>query len=62
MRPIGEYKPIFPTPGGGMTIERIPEMLSLYGDDVMLLIGGDMIGSSPDLAANARKFLATMGR
>jgi len=29
-----------PTPGGGMTLERVPEILRLFGRDVVLLIGG----------------------
>lgn len=48
--------PIFPTPGGGMPLERIAEMLALYGKDVIFLIGGSLYARSPDLTANA-KFL-----
>ncbi|MFM1986324.1 MAG: hypothetical protein RIS18_541 [Actinomycetota bacterium] len=31
---------IWPSPGGGMTIERIPEIINFYGNDTILLIGG----------------------
>ena len=34
--------PAFPAPGGGMSLERVPEMLRFYGDDVCLLIGGSL--------------------
>lgn len=40
--PMGNVAPIFPTPGGGMTVQRVPEMLDFYGEDVVLLIGGDL--------------------
>lgn len=40
-----------PTPGGGMTLERVPEMLDLFGRDVVLLIGGAL--HRGDLRANA---------
>ena len=32
-----------PVPAGGMSLERIPEMLDFYGPDVMLLIGGALL-------------------
>jgi ribulose-bisphosphate carboxylase large chain len=60
--PLGNYPPIFPTPGGGMTLERIPDLLALYGKEVMFLMGGGLYGRSPDLVANARYFLDLVGQ
>ncbi len=40
--PMGHIKSIFPTPGGGMTFDRIPEMLEVYGRDVIFLMGGGL--------------------
>ncbi len=34
-----------PVPAGGMTVERVPEMLEFYGSDVMLLIGGGLLAA-----------------
>jgi ribulose-bisphosphate carboxylase large chain len=59
---MGQYQPIFPAPGGGMTMEKIPDMLELYGDDVMFLMGGGLYGHSPDLVENVRYFLSLVGR
>jgi ribulose-bisphosphate carboxylase large chain len=59
---MGQYRPIFPAPGGGMTLEKIPDMLELYGDDVMFLMGGGLYGHSPDLVKNVRYFLSLVGR
>src|SRR6202040_2651422 len=33
-------RPSLPVPAGGMTLDRVPEMLDFYGPDAMLLIGG----------------------
>ena len=55
--PMGEIKPIFPTPGGGMSLERVPEMLDLYQRDVVFLIGGGLLRHSPDIVENCRYFL-----
>lgn len=48
--------PIFPTPGGGITMENISEMVQLYGDDVIYLVGGGLFRHSNDLAENCRHF------
>lgn len=34
-----------PVPAGGMTPERVPEMLDFYGPDAMLLIGGGLLAA-----------------
>lgn len=54
--PMGHLKPILPMPGGGMTIESIPEMLEVYGQDVILLISGGLFSAGPDLVENCHRF------
>jgi ribulose-bisphosphate carboxylase large chain len=54
--PMGHIKPIFPAPGGGMTISRVPEMLEVYGRDVIFLVGGGLHKQGPDLVENGRYF------
>lgn len=39
---LGDLRPTIPAPAGGMTLERIPEMVEFYGRDVALLIGGEL--------------------
>lgn len=34
---------ILPSPGGGMTLNRIPELYQTYGDDAVYLIGGSLL-------------------
>lgn len=40
--PLGPARPILPAAGGGITVERVPELRATYGDDLCLLIGGDL--------------------
>ncbi len=54
--PMENIAPIFPTPAGGMSLERVPEMRAMYGRDVMLLIGGGLRSHSPDLVENCHYF------
>jgi ribulose-bisphosphate carboxylase large chain len=59
---LGHYAPIFPTPGGGMTLEKVPDMLALYGNEVIFLIGGALYSRSANLVENAAYFLSLVGR
>lgn len=34
-----------PVPAGGMTLQRVPELLDFYGADAMLLIGGSLLSA-----------------
>ncbi len=55
--PLGGAAPALPAPGGGMSIDRVPELVDAYGRDVVLLIGTDLFrGGTP--RANAERFLA----
>jgi len=54
--PMGHLKPIFPAPGGGMSLDRVPEMLETYGQDLIFLIGGGLFKHGPDLVENCRHF------
>ena len=51
-RPRHGLAPALPTPGGGMSIDRAPELLDAYGPDTLFLIGGDLRrGNDPRRAA-----------
>ena len=41
--PWGRLLPTLPVPAGGMLLERIEELLDFYGNDTMLLIGGNLL-------------------
>jgi len=55
---MGHLKPIFPAPGGGMTLERIPELMKVYGKEVLFLMGGGLFKPGRSLADNCKAFLA----
>lgn len=50
-----------PVPAGGMTVERVPELLRFYGSDVMLLIGGSLLQAGDALAARTQAFVRSTG-
>jgi ribulose-bisphosphate carboxylase large chain len=58
--PWGGLKDTVPVPAGGMTPERVPEMLQFYGKDVMLLIGGGLLAAGARMRDEAAKFQATV--
>jgi len=39
----GLGRAILPSPGGGMSIDRLPDMLDLYGEDCVYLLGGSLL-------------------
>ncbi len=47
-----------PVPAGGMTTDRVPEMLDFYGADVMLLIGGALLDAREHLTEATAAFVA----
>jgi ribulose-bisphosphate carboxylase large chain len=53
---MGHLRPIFPAPGGGMSLDRVPEMIETYGQDLIFLIGGGLFKHGPDLIENCRHF------
>lgn len=55
--PWGQIRPALPVPAGGMTVERVEEMLGLYGPETMLLIGGNLLAAGDNLLARTREFV-----
>jgi ribulose-bisphosphate carboxylase large chain len=51
-------RPCVPVPAGGMTRERVPDMLDFYGVDVMLLIGGALLETGARLVEATSAFVA----
>jgi ribulose-bisphosphate carboxylase large chain len=51
-----------PVPAGGMTRERVPEMLDFYGVDIMLLIGGALLEAGPRLVEATAGFVTQVHR
>lgn len=51
---MGGPKAIVPAPGGGMNLDRVPEMREAYGQDVMYLIGGALLQDTDIVSASRR--------
>jgi ribulose-bisphosphate carboxylase large chain len=45
-----------PVPAGGMTLQRVPEILDFYGSDTMLLIGGNLLQARERITEEAAAF------
>jgi ribulose-bisphosphate carboxylase large chain len=45
-----------PVPAGGMTLERTGEILDFYGNDTMLLIGGNLLLAGDRVTEEAQRF------
>ncbi len=54
-RPMGQLKPVFPAPGGGITLDTIPELLQFYDNDVIYIMGGGLHENHAPIE-NCRKF------
>ena len=50
-------RPCVPVPAGGMTRDRVPEMLDFYGVDIMLLIGGALLEAGAQLVDATSAFV-----
>jgi ribulose-bisphosphate carboxylase large chain len=53
-------RPVMPVPAGGMSVERVPDMVRFYGSDAMLLIGGSLLTAGDALLARTREFVQTV--
>jgi ribulose-bisphosphate carboxylase large chain len=53
-------RPALPVPAGGMSVERVPEIVRDYGADTVLLIGGSLLIAREQLAERSRAFVAAV--
>jgi ribulose-bisphosphate carboxylase large chain len=53
-RPFAGLPASLPAPGGGMSPDRVPELIDFYGRDVVLLIGGELHRTGDPRAASER--------
>lgn len=56
----GGMPPIFPSPAGGMTFEKVAPMKQFYGSDVAFLMGGGLFTVTDDLPANCKTFVSML--
>lgn len=51
-----------PVPAGGMSVERVPELLGFYGRDTLLLIGGSLYAAGARMLERSREFVDAVKR
>lgn len=56
-KPWGQLPAIAPVPAGGMSVARVPEMLEVYGQDTILLIGGALLTAGAALYERSCEFV-----
>jgi ribulose-bisphosphate carboxylase large chain len=60
--PLHSLLPALPIAAGGMSVERVPELLGFYGPDTMLLLGGSLYRAGPALLDRSREFVDAVKR
>ncbi len=55
--PWHKLRGALPVPAGGMTVDRVDEMVATYGKDTMLLIGGGLLSARERLLEQSRDFV-----
>lgn len=51
---------ILPSPGGGMSIERLPDMMRHYGEDCVYLLGGSLLRYGPKIGDAIREMRSAL--
>jgi len=54
--PLGDLAPGWPCPAGGMTLDRIPDMVGQFGNDTVLLIGGALLTAAKSVREGTELF------
>ncbi len=62
LEPWGRLKPAAPMPAGGMTLDRVPELLDFYGHECILLIGGGLLADPDRVTEASTAFARKVGR
>jgi ribulose-bisphosphate carboxylase large chain len=58
--PAAPIRPALPVPAGGMSVDRVDEIVREYGSDTVLLIGGSLLIARERLAERSRAFVAAV--
>ncbi len=57
----GPGRAILPSPGGGMSLDRMPEMMRLYGENTIYLLGGGLLRYGDRIGDAIRDMRRTLG-
>ena len=56
----GPGRPILPSPGGGMVVSRMPELMEFYGEDSVYLLGGGLLRYGERIGDGVREMKAVL--
>jgi ribulose-bisphosphate carboxylase large chain len=56
-QPSPPMRPAMPVPAGGVTIERVPELLAFYGPDTALLVGASVLVEPERIESRSRSLV-----
>jgi ribulose-bisphosphate carboxylase large chain len=59
---VGNARPALAVPAGGITLDRVPELLDFYGQDTMLLIGGNLLLARDRITEESALFAQAVAR
>lgn len=59
---LGDLKPALPAPAGGMHLDGIAALVERYGKNLMMLVGGDLLGRPPSVRDATREFVKALER
>lgn len=59
--PEGVGRAILPSPGGGMSLERLPELMHLYGENTVYLLGGGLLRYGARIGDGIREMRQALG-
>ena len=62
LAPWGNFPATVPVPAGGMTLDRVAEMLEFYGQDVIVLVGGGLLSAGPRITQETAAFVDAVAR
>jgi len=62
LAPWGDFPATVPVPAGGMTLDRVAEMLQFYGNDVIVLIGGGLLAAGARITEETAAFVDAVAR
>ena len=62
LAPWSDFPATVPVPAGGMTLDRVAEMLEFYGRDVIVLVGGGLLSAGAHITQETAAFVDAVAR
>ncbi len=62
LAPWGHFPGTLPVPAGGMTLDRVAEMLDFYGRDVIVLVGGGLLSAGARITQETAAFVEAVAQ